>query len=60
MVAIFTQITGLEMMIYYTPVILTDAGFPSTFSLQANVYVGVVYVVMTLVGKLLVDRIGAG
>lgn len=58
MVAIFTQITGLEMMIYYTPVILTDAGFPSTFSLQANVYVGVVYVVMTLVGKLLVDRIG--
>ncbi|MGY1438909.1 sugar porter family MFS transporter [Streptomyces reniochalinae] len=57
-VAIFTQITGLEMMIYYTPVILTDVGFPSTFSLQANVYVGVVYVVMTLVGKLLVDRIG--
>ncbi|WP_435877634.1 MFS transporter [Streptomyces halstedii] len=46
------------MMIYYTPVMLTDAGFPSTFSLQANVYVGVVYVVMTLVGKLLVDHIG--
>ncbi|MGF1343114.1 sugar porter family MFS transporter [Streptomyces flavovirens] len=57
-VAIFTQLTGLEMMIYYTPIILTDVGFPSTFSLQANVYVGVVYVVMTLVGKLLVDRIG--
>ncbi|GAA3359576.1 sugar porter family MFS transporter [Saccharopolyspora gregorii] len=57
-VAIFTQITGLEMMIYYTPVILTMVGFSSGFSLWANVGVGVVYVVMTLVGKLVVDRIG--
>ena len=57
-VAIFTQITGLEMMIYYTPVILTMVGFSSGFSLWANVGVGIVYVVMTLVGKLVVDRIG--
>lgn len=57
-VAVFTQITGLEMMIYYTPIILTEVGFAPSFSLKANVYVGVVYVVMTLVGKLLVDRIG--
>ena len=57
-VAVFTQITGLEMMIYYTPVILSTVGFSSDFSLWANVGVGVVYVVMTAVGKLVVDRLG--
>jgi sugar porter (SP) family MFS transporter len=57
-VAIFTQLTGLEMMIYYTPTILTDAGFPHVFSLWANVGVGVVYLAMTFTGSRLVDRIG--
>jgi sugar porter (SP) family MFS transporter len=57
-VAIFTQLTGLEMMIYYTPTILTQAGFPHVFALWANVGVGVVYLVMTFVGSRLVDRIG--
>lgn len=57
-VAIFTQITGLEMMIYYTPVILSGAGFSSVFALWANVGVGVVYVVMTVAGNLVVDRLG--
>jgi len=57
-VAAFTQLTGLEMMIYYTPTILTDAGFPHVYSLWANVGVGVVYLVMTFVGSRLVDRIG--
>lgn len=45
-------------MIYYTPTILTDAGFPHVYSLWANVGVGVVYLVMTFVGSRLVDRIG--
>jgi sugar porter (SP) family MFS transporter len=57
-VAAFTQLTGLEMMIYYTPTILTDAGLPHSFSLWANVGVGVVYLVMTFVGSRLVDRLG--
>lgn len=57
-VAAFTQLTGLEMMIYYTPTILTDAGFPHVYSLWANVGVGVVYLVMTFVGSRVVDRIG--
>ncbi|WIB26452.1 sugar porter family MFS transporter [Curtobacterium sp. MCSS17_015] len=57
-VAAFTQLTGLEMMIYYTPTILTDAGFPHVYSLWANVGVGVVYLVMTFVGSRVVDRVG--
>jgi sugar porter (SP) family MFS transporter len=57
-VAAFTQLTGLEMMIYYTPTILTDAGFPHVYSLWANVGVGVVYLLMTFVGSRVVDRVG--
>jgi len=57
-VAIFTQLTGLEMMIYYTPTILTDAGFPRGYALWANVGVGAVYLIMTFVGSRVVDRIG--
>ncbi|WP_220035620.1 MULTISPECIES: sugar porter family MFS transporter [unclassified Curtobacterium] len=57
-VAILTQITGLEMMIYYTPTILTQAGFPHAFALWANVGVGAVYLLMTFIGSRLVDRIG--
>jgi sugar porter (SP) family MFS transporter len=57
-VAILTQITGLEMMIYYTPTILGQAGFPHSFALLANVGVGAVYLMMTIIGSRLVDRIG--
>jgi sugar porter (SP) family MFS transporter len=57
-VAILTQITGLEMMIYYTPTILTQAGFPHAFALWANVGVGVVYLAMTITGSRLVDLVG--
>lgn len=59
MVAIFTQITGLEMMIYYTPTILkNNVGFSDDMAQAGNVGVGVVYLVMTTLGKFVVDRIG--
>lgn len=57
-VAVFTQITGLEMMIYYTPTLLTEAGMDPDLSVLVNVGVGLVYVVMTVVGRFVVDRAG--
>lgn len=57
-VAVFTQITGLEMMIYYTPTLLTHVGLPSDIGLSINVMVGLVYVVMTAIGRFIVDRMG--
>ncbi|MFT8719075.1 sugar porter family MFS transporter [Acetobacter sp.] len=57
-VAFFTQAGGLEMMIYYTPTFLTDAGFSSKWSLWASLGVAIVYCIMTLLGCLFVDRIG--
>lgn len=57
-VAAFTQLSGIEMMIYYTPTFLGDAGFGHSASLLAAVGVGVVYLVMTFLGKMIVDKVG--
>lgn len=57
-VAFFTQCGGLEMMIYYSPTFLSDAGFGKNAALLASVGVALVYAVVTLAGCFLVDRIG--
>lgn len=56
--AFFTQAGGLEMMIYYTPTFLSDAGFGGASALLTSLGVATVYLVMTLLGCLFVDRIG--
>jgi len=57
-VAFFTQCGGLEMMIYYAPTFLSDAGFGASSALLASLGVAGVYLVMTALGCLFVDRIG--
>lgn len=57
-VAFFTQCGGLEMMIYYAPTFLADAGFGRSSALYASLGVAVVYAIVTLLGCLFVDRIG--
>jgi sugar porter (SP) family MFS transporter len=57
-IAFFTQAGGLEMMIYYTPTFLSNAGFGSSAALLASLGVAIVYCIMTLLGCLFVDRIG--
>ncbi|MBN3831895.1 sugar porter family MFS transporter [Burkholderia sp. Ac-20344] len=57
-VAAFTQLTGIEMMIYYTPTFLRDAGFGASASLWAALGVAITYLVMTFVGKLIIDHVG--
>ncbi|GAN53174.1 sugar porter family MFS transporter [Tanticharoenia sakaeratensis] len=57
-VAFFTQCGGLEMMIYYAPTFLRDAGFGSNSALLASLGVAAVYCIMTLTGSLIVDRVG--
>ncbi|MCA8416002.1 MULTISPECIES: sugar porter family MFS transporter [Burkholderia cepacia complex] len=57
-VAAFTQLSGIEMMIYYTPTFLRDAGFGASASLWAALGVAVTYLVMTFIGKLTVDHVG--
>ena len=57
-VAIFTQLSGIEMIIYYAPTILTDNGFSTTAALRVSVALGVTYLVMMIVGLSIVDKVG--
>ncbi|MBY8850960.1 sugar porter family MFS transporter [Saccharothrix sp. MB29] len=57
-IAVFTQLSGIEMIIYYAPTILTGNGFSTTAALRVSVALGVTYLVMMLVGLAIVDRVG--
>ncbi len=57
--AIFQQITGINTVIYYAPTIFQFAGFKSaSVAILATAGVGVINVIFTIVGILLVDRVG--
>ncbi len=56
---VFQQVTGINTVIYYAPMICRSAGFESASSaILATAGVGVVNVVMTLVSMWLIDRAG--
>ncbi|MGW5336176.1 sugar porter family MFS transporter [Streptomyces bauhiniae] len=57
-IAVFTQLSGIEMIIYYAPTILTDNGFDRSSALRVSVALGVVYLVMMIVGLWIVDKVG--
>ena len=57
-IAIFTQLSGIEMIIYYAPTILTQNHFSTTAALLVSVGLGTAYLVMMIVGFAIVDRIG--
>ena len=57
--AIAQQITGINTVIYYAPIILKFAGLSSASSaILASVGVGVVNVALTIVAMQLIDRVG--
>ncbi len=56
--AVFQQIIGINTIIYYAPTTLTEAGFGDQAATYANVVIGVINVIMTLVAIRLIDRTG--
>jgi sugar porter (SP) family MFS transporter len=57
--AILSQITGINTIIYYSPEILRLSGFPSAkAAILAAAVIGVVNVLITIVAILLIDRLG--
>ncbi len=56
--AIFTQLSGIEMIVYYTPTILTDNGFSDSTALHVSVALGMTYLIAQLVGLAIIDRVG--
>ncbi|MET0694756.1 MAG: sugar porter family MFS transporter [Propionibacteriaceae bacterium] len=57
-IAVFTQLSGIEMIIYYAPTILTENGFSTSAALKVSVALGVTYLTMMIVGLAIVDRVG--
>jgi len=57
--AMFQQVTGINTVIYYAPIIFQSAGLPSAAtSILATAGVGAVNVIMTIVSIRLIDRLG--
>ena len=57
-IAAFTQLTGIEMMIYYAPTLLTGLGYTREGALWSSLGLGIVYAVMTATGLVVVERLG--
>jgi MFS transporter, SP family, galactose:H+ symporter len=57
--AVFQQTTGVNAIVYYTPIILQMAGFHrASTAILATVLVGGVNLIFTIVSLLLLDRVG--
>jgi len=57
--AIFQQVTGINTVIYYAPLIIQSAGIPSASgAILATAGIGIVNVVMTVISMWLIDRLG--
>lgn len=57
--AIFQQVTGINTVIYYAPMIIQSAGISSASgAILATAGIGAVNVLMTIVSMWLIDRIG--
>jgi sugar porter (SP) family MFS transporter len=57
-VAIFTQLSGIELIVYYAPTLLTDNGFSDTAALRVSVALAVTYLVSQLIGLAIIDKVG--
>ncbi len=56
--AVFNQTSGINAIIYYAPRIFEMAGLGSSIALLSSAGIGLVNLIFTLVGLLLIDRFG--
>jgi sugar porter (SP) family MFS transporter len=57
--AVFQQVTGINTVIYYAPVIIQSAGISSASgAILATLGIGIVNLIMTVVAMRLIDRMG--
>ena len=58
LLAFFNQASGINFVLYYAPRIFTEAGIAADNVLGASVPIGIVNLVFTLLGMVLIDRLG--
>lgn len=56
--SVFGQLTGVNVVIYYGPSILEEAGFAIGSALQYQVLLGLINLVFTVVALCVIDRLG--
>ena len=56
--AVFQQLVGINTIIYFAPTTLTNVGFGDSGAIYANLVIGVLNVVATVVAVRIVDRVG--
>ena len=58
LIAVFNQLSGINFLLYYAPRIFAAAGVAADDTLAASIPIGVVNLVFTLLGVVLIDRMG--
>lgn len=58
LIAAFNQLSGINFILYYAPEILQKAGFASEDSLFSSISIGLVNLVFTMIGLMLIDKAG--
>lgn len=58
LIAIFQQMTGINSVIYYAPVILKETGLSTSGSLFQTIGIGIITVIATFLAIGMVDKIG--
>jgi SP family arabinose:H+ symporter-like MFS transporter len=56
--SVFGQLTGINVIIYYGPTILRDAGIAFDSALQYQVSIGLINLIFTIIALLVIDRLG--
>ncbi|GAA2435104.1 sugar porter family MFS transporter [Streptomyces macrosporus] len=57
-IAAFSQLTGINAIVYYAPTVLADAGFGDSVALLTGIGIGAMLVVAGVAGAILVDKAG--
>jgi sugar porter (SP) family MFS transporter len=58
LIAFFNQLSGINFIIYFSPRVFGLAGLDASASLLSTTGIGIVNLVFTIVGMLLIDRLG--
>ncbi len=58
LIAFFNQLSGINFVIYYAPRIFEEAGFGAGGALLSTAGIGIVNLIFTVVGLILIDRVG--
>lgn len=58
LISFFNQLSGINFILYYAPEILEMAGFATKESLYNSVIIGLINIVFTFAGLMLIDRLG--